>query len=225
MSVATSHGLGDRMAALQGPALWTITGLVLYVLGGTASLLGIALFESVFLAPMGLDPQAGTLGLSVQNGVHALVWGLLTAALSVPLGRRLVAGIRFPATGWLVLLIGLAIATGATLLGNEFVRARFGYYDPEYEGLTLFTGPALVALALATWAALAVPRDGVLIPGAAALTAAAGLALTLLPSLPGAADGIPAESIPLVAMFALGAVYGAVAGILVVRRAFVPRGR
>jgi hypothetical protein len=121
-----------------------------------------------------------------------------------------------------MLVAGLVLASAVTLLGNEFVRARFGYFDPEYQGLTVFSGPALVAIALATWAALAVPREGVLVPAAAALTAAAGLAMTLLPSIGGADDGIAAASMPIVVAFVLAACYAALAGVLVVRHSVNP---
>ena len=218
MTVAMSRTLGDRMAALHGPALWTIAGFVLYVFGWIGSMLIWMLAERFLLEPFGLRAQAGTIGLSIRNGLHALVWGLLVAAVAAPLGRRLVEGIRFPRTGWMMLGVGLLIATVVIALGNEFVRARYGYYDSEYQGLSFFAGPALVAVALATWAALAVPRDGVPAPGAAMLTAAAGLAMALLPSLPGTADGIDAESVPLAGTFVVGIGYAMVAAVLVVRR-------
>ena len=218
MSVATSRRLGDRIAELYGPALWTIAGFVLYILGGLGSMLALALVEGPLLEPFGLRAEAGTLGLSVRNGLHAIAWGLLAVAVAAPLGRRLIAGIRFSPAGWAVLAVGLVLAAVVTTLGNEFVRARYGWYDPEYQGLSFFAGPALVAVALGTWAALAVPRDGVLLPGAAMLTATAGLAMSLLPSVPGAADGIASESVPLVAAFLLAVTYAAIAAVVVVRR-------
>lgn len=218
MNVATTPRLGEQLAALHAPALWTLAGFVLYVLGAFGGMLVIVVIEDPLLALFGLRAEAGTLGLSVQNGLHMIAWGLLTAAVALPLGRRLVEGIRFQALGWAMLAVGLVIAAVAMTLGNEFVRARYGWYDSEYQGLSLFAGPAIVAIALATWAALAVPRSGVLMPGAAMLTAAAGLAMSLLPSIPGAADGIVADSMPLAAAF-LGAVgYAAVAAILVLFR-------
>jgi hypothetical protein len=206
------------MAALHGPALWTIAGFVLYVIGGAVSLFAMALVEGMLLAPFGLRAQAGELGLSVRNGLHALAWGVLVVALAAPLGRRLVGGIQFRRTGWAMLGVGLVVATFVIALGNEFVRARYGYYDPEYQGLSFFAGPALVAVALASWAALAVPRDGILAPGAAMLTAAAGLAMALLPSLPGTADGIDPTSVPLAGAFVVGIGYAVVAAVVVVRR-------
>ena len=218
MSFATGRDVGDRIAALQAPALWTIAGFVLYLVAGIASLFALALVEGPLLAPFGLRSAAGELGLSVRNGLHAIAWGGLVAAVAVPLGRRLVAGIRFSAAGWAMLAVGLLLATVVITLGEEFVRARYGVFDGEYQGLSYFAGPALVAVALATWAALAVPRDGVLVPGAAMLTAAVGLAMALLPSIPGAADGIEADSVPLAVGFILSLVYAGAASIAVVRR-------
>ncbi len=206
------------MAALHRPALWTLAGFVLYVLGAFGGLLLIVVIEGPLLAVFGLRAEAGTLGLSVQNGLHAITWGLLTAAIAWPLGRRLVPGIRFQAVGGAMLLVGLVIAAVTMTLGNEFVRARYGHYDPEYEGLAVFAGPAIVAIALATWAALAVPRSGVLVPAAAMLTAAAGFAMSLLPSLPGVSDGIDPASIPLIAAFLVAGGYAAMAAILVLLR-------
>lgn len=218
MSVATSRGLGGRIAASYGPAIWTIAGFVLYVLAGMGSLLALSLVDGALLAPFGLRAEAGTLGLSVRNGLHAIAWGLLVATAAAPLGRRLVEGVRFTTTGWVMLVVGLVLATIVIALGDEFVRARYGYYDPEYQGLSFFAGPALVAVALATWASLAVPRYGVVVPGATMLTAVGGLAMSLLPSVPGAADGIAAESIPLVAAFVVAVAYAGTASILVARR-------
>jgi hypothetical protein len=204
------------MAALHGPALWTIAGFVLYVVGWVGSYLVLFALEGV-VAPI-RDAEAGTLAWSLRNGMHGLVWGALVVAAAAPLGRRFIPGLRFQALGWAILAVGLVLAAVVIALGNEFVRARYGVYDPEYQGLSFFAGPALIAVALATWAALAVPRDGVLAPGAAMLTAAAGLAMALLPSLPGTADGIEPTSVPLAGAFVIGIGYAAVAAVLVVRR-------
>ncbi|HXG26039.1 MAG TPA: hypothetical protein VNL94_04195 [Candidatus Binatia bacterium] len=218
MSVVPRRSAGERIAALHGPALWTMAGLVLYIVGGLVSLLALSLVDGILLAPFGLAAQAGELGLSVRNGLHAIAWGLLTIAVAAPLGRRLIPGIRFRSVGWSMLAVGLVLAAVVVVLGAEFVRARYGVYDPEYQGLSFFAGPALVAVALATWAALAVPRDGIVVPGAAMLTAGAGLAMSLLPSLPGAADGVQVESLPIVLAFLAGVGYTVVAAVTVIRR-------
>jgi hypothetical protein len=218
VNAATTRRFGDQIAALHGPALWTVAGFVLYVLGWIGSLLSLYLLERVLLEPIGIRPESGTLGLSVRNGLHAIVWGALVAAVAAPLGRRLVPGMRFRASGWAMLAAGLVVAAVIIALGNEFVRARYGLYDGEYQGLSFFAGPAVVAVALATWAALAVPRAGVVVPGSAMLTAAAGLAMSLLPSLPGATDGIEAASLPLVGGFLVAVGYAGLAAVMVVWR-------
>jgi hypothetical protein len=218
VNAATTRRLGDQIAALQGPALWTIAGFVLYVLGWVGAMLLLYFVERTFLEPLGIRPEAGMLSLSVRNGVHALAWGVLVAAVAAPLGRRLVEGIRFSATGWAMLAAGLVVAGVITMLGNEFVRERIGYYDPDAQGLSFFAGPAVVAVALATWAALAMPRSGVVVPGAAMLTAAAGLAMSLLPSLSGVTDGIDATSLPLAVSFLVAVAYAGVAAVLVLLR-------
>ena len=77
------------MAWSSGVALWAVAGVVLYVLTGMGSLLAIATVEA--LVPGLRDQvQAGTIGLSIQNGVHPLVWGAIAAAIAMPVGRRLV---------------------------------------------------------------------------------------------------------------------------------------
>jgi hypothetical protein len=218
MSVAATPARGDRIAGLHGAALWTITGLVLYVLVGMGSLFLTGRVFDPILGAVGLVVQAGEPGLSIRNGLHAVVWGLLTAVVAMPFGRRLVDGVRFSAAGWIVLVIGLVIATVAITLGAEFVRSTHGVYDPEYEGLTLFTGPALVAVALAAWAALAVPRAGVLAPAGTLLAAGAGLVLSLLPSIPGATDGVAAAQLLLLAAFVAGVAYTAAVSVMVLAR-------
>lgn len=188
--------------------LWIATGLGLYVLGAYLAFPPLLLVDSLILAPLGVVAEAGNVGLSVRNALHPVVWGLIVAGVSVPVGRRLVPGIQFSPRGWAILVAGLALSAITTFLEAEFVRARFGYYDPEYVGTSLFAWPALVAIALAGWAALAVPggRRGLLV--LLALAAAAGLALALLPSIPRAADGIDPTNVPLAGAFIADIGYG-----------------
>jgi hypothetical protein len=209
--------LADRTGGSRGVLLWTIAGFALYLLLGLASIFATVVFEPA-LAAMGLRVEAGELGLSVRNALHPLVWGLLVAAVSVPIGRRLVPEIR-PRSGWLVLLVGLVLASATTLLMEEFVRARMSYFDLEYVGFTLLTWPALVAIALCAWAALAVP-PGTSVPIAIPLVVAvAGLSVALLPSIAGAADGIEMENIPLALLFLVDVVYAVLCIAVVFRHA------
>jgi len=201
-----------------GVALWAIAGVVLYVLGGIGSLLALATIEHL-VPGLGEQVAAGTVGLSIQNGLHPLVWGLVVAGASIPIGRRLIENLRFGAAGGLVLLVGLALASITTFLVDEFVRARFGYFDPEMTGFSLFAGPALVAIGLASWAALAVPSGLGLPLVAEAVAAVASLALALLPSVGGLGDGMDPESLPLAGVLLLDLVFAAAALLLVLRTA------
>ena len=206
------------MAWSSGVALWAVAGVVLYVLTGMGSLLAIATVEA--LVPGLRDQvQAGTIGLSIQNGVHPLVWGAIAAAIAMPVGRRLVPDLRFAAGGWLILALGLALAAVTTTLVNEFVRARYGDFDPDMTGFAVFAGPALVAIALAAWAALAVPSGMGLPLVAATVGAVASLALALLPSLGGLDDGINPESLPLAGVLLADVVVAVAATLLVLRDA------
>ena len=65
---------------------------------------------------------------------------------------------------------------------------RYAYVDVEYVGFSVLAWPALVAIALAGWAALAVPRGSAIAPVALVALAAMGLGIALLPSVLGAAD-------------------------------------
>jgi hypothetical protein len=202
----TGHSVTAREAANR-IGLWTIVGFLLFVAGAIASLLAVALVEQLILDPMGIGPQAGEVSLSLRNSLHAVLWGIGVVAVAAPIGRRLVRDARFGLAGWVVLASGLSLAGLTTFLVDEFVRARYGYFDPEATGWTVFVGPALVATALAAWAALSVPagRRNALIALTAA--AAAGLGLLLLPSLPDVTDGIAARNVPISIAFVLDAGY------------------
>jgi hypothetical protein len=200
----------------QGIALWALAGFVLYVVGGLAMLFVSAWLAEVILESLGTQVQPGTLAWSIRNAFHPIVWGAFVAGASLPIGSRLVPGLRFGMGGWAVLATGLALATVTELLVAEFVRARYGLFDPEYAGVSFFASPALVAIALAGWAARAVPRR-VMPLVTATILAVVGLGIALLPSVGGAADGIDAESIPIAGVFTANALYGVVIAALVIR--------
>jgi hypothetical protein len=199
--------VAGRNGGLSGPLLWAIAGFALYLLGGAGSILVTAIVADPVLEAAGFRVEAGELGLSVRNALQPLVWGGLVAAVSVPVGRRLIDSIRFSLGGWVILGSGLLLASVTWFLGQEFVRARFGYFDPGGVGVSFFAWPALVAVALCGWAVLAVRR------GAAAplvillVLAAIGLAIALLPSVAGASDGVDAASVPLALTFLVDVAY------------------
>ena len=91
-------------------------------------------------------------------------------------------------------------------------------FDPDYVGLSFFASPAVLAVALATWATLALPRGRGIVVAVAAAAAAAGLGLSLLPSLPDAADGIDADHVPLAIAFLADLGFAATAAAVVAGR-------
>lgn len=201
----------------SGVGRWALAGLVLYPVGWFASFLALATVERLVLEPLGLRPEAGMVSLSIRNGLHQIVWGVAVAVVAVPIGRRLVRDIRFDLAGVAVLAVGLVLAALTELLVIEFARLRYGYVDTDSVGLAILAPPAIVAVALAVWAAMAVPR-----PNRAALlllaaVAALGLGLTMLPSIGGLSDGIDPESIGLAASL-LGSAGFVVVGLVLARR-------
>jgi hypothetical protein len=210
-------GQTSARAVISGPIVWALVGLVLYVLAGMASLIVAVFAAEALLTALGFRVEPGTFAWSVRNATHPLVWGPAVAGLSLPIGRRLVPGLAVRPTGWALLVAGLVLAAGTELLVEEFVRERFGYYEADSIGWTVFTSPALVAVALSAWATRCVPAGhGVSL---AVLTATAGMALfaSLAPSLAGLADGIDPSSVPLVVVLGGGVAYASLAVVSALR--------
>ena len=186
-----------RPIGATGVGRWAVAGTVLYVVCFVASLLGIATIERLILDPLGVRAEAGELSLSIRNGVHQVVWGLAVAASAVPIGRRLVIGLRFDSIGFAVLVAGLLLAASIELFLNEVDRARNGMFDPDHVGVLLAAPPAIVAAALAGWAARAVPQPHRMPLVALTAAAAVGFVVAVIPSLGGVTDGIEPGSLGL----------------------------
>ena len=205
-----------RTVGGAGVGRWALAGLVLYLVMWFASLLAVATLESLILDPLGRS-EAGTVGLSIRNGLHQIAWGAAVAVAAVPIGRRLIGDLRFDITGAAVLGVGLVLAAMTELLLIEFDRVRYGYFDPEHVGMAIVAPPAIVAVALAVWAALAVPRPHRAPLLVLAAVAGIGFVIAMLPSVGGLADGIDPESLGLVASM-LGSGGFIVLGLALARR-------
>lgn len=201
-------------AGRTGLAWWTLAGLGLFPVGWVASALAIATIERFVLEPVGLRAEAGELSLSIRNGIHQIAWGALVAAAAVPFGRGLVAGIRFRPSAAALLAVGLVIAATTQLLVFEFDRLRSGYVDADHVGMIIFAPPAIVAVALATWAAMAIPSPDRAVLIALAAIGAIGFALATIPSLPGLSDGIDPASVPLAVSLLVGAAFVVIAPVV-----------
>lgn len=191
----------------SGVFWWVASGLGLFAVGWFVTLLAMALLDRYVLEPLGLRPEAGEVSLSMRNGLHQLVWGAAVAAVSIPIGRRLVPEIRFGKAGAGVLVVGLVLAALTELLIVEFDRVRSGMFGFRHVGLAIAAPPAIVGVALAAWAALALPRSNRAALVALAAAAAVGFAIVMLPSLGGLSDGIDPESIPLAASLVASAAF------------------
>lgn len=203
-----------RSFAVPPVIVWALIGFGLYLLIGAGSLFLTAVVVDPVMGALGIPAEAGLVGLSVRNALHPVAWGLLVALTSVPIGRRLVREVRFGRASWMVLAVGLGLAAVTWFLIEEFVRARYGYFDAEYVGFSFFAWPALVAIALSGWAALAVRPQRRTPLTAILVLAVVTLAVALLPSVAGAADGIDPGNLPLALLLAVDAVFAV--GVVVV---------
>jgi len=199
-------------------AAWAAVGLVVYVVAAYGSVLLVAAAEQAVLDPLGLGGEPGTSSWGVILAVHPIAWGVVTALAAGWIGGRLLPGAVHPGLGSAAHLgAGLAPAAVTVYLLHEFVRARYGWFDPEYTGFAIFAAPALVAIGLAGWAAAAIDREhrGALV--ALQVAALIGLAIALLPSLPGVQDGISPSSVPLAAVVVIDVAFavGSTSAVLV----------
>ena len=207
-AIPAEPGPQDRVGA------WAAVGVLLCLAAWPVAFALVATIEAVLLRPLGWYAVAGMRSLSVRNASFPIVWGILVAAPAMLLAPRWVPRARFRRRGWILLGVGLLLAGFSEYLTDEFVRDWAGNYDPEYAGLSVVIPWALGAVALATWAALAVPRrTRVSLLALAALTGA-GLALALASNLAGAADGIRAENVPIATVFVLDALFALGAGLV-----------
>lgn len=205
MNVVLDRWSGPRPGRV---ALWTGSLAAIYLASGVVALLLVATVEAVVLDPLGLRPEPGTPAWGSRLALATLLWGGLAAVAGGWLGRRLVRVLvptRERAVG--VLVVGVILAATTMYALHEFVRARYALFDPEYAGLALLAVPALVAVALAAWAAAALParRRWPLTSGV--LLAGAGFAAATLPSLPGIADGVSPSGLVFGACLAADAVF------------------
>jgi hypothetical protein len=204
----------DKSASRSGVFWWVLGGLGLFVVGWVVSLMAIAMVEQLVFDPLGIRAEAGEVSLSIRNGLHQLVWGVAVAAVSIPVGRGLVPEVRFSLRGAGVLVVGLTLAALCEFLIVEFDRVRSGEFGVRHVGMAIAAPPAIVGVALAAWAALALPLRNRAALVTLAAAAGAGFVLAMLPSLGGLSDGINPESIPLAACLVASAGFAVLAPLI-----------
>ena len=194
---------------------WAAIGIVLYVVIGILSLFLAAATENLVFGPFGIEVAAGTVGLSLRNGLHHILWTLLVAAAAIPVGRRLVPDARFGGLpGLAVLAVGAGLAGLTEFLINEWARERFEYFDPEYVGLAGFAPAGTVAVAFGAWAALCVPRGSRSDLLGLLFLAVAGFGIAVAPSFAGLGNGIEMSSIPLALALVVDGAFALIAALI-----------
>ncbi len=186
---------------------WSLFGILAWVVAGPLALLATS-WVNQLVTPVGLYAEAGTAGWGVYLAVSVVAWGLATAAVVVVAAPRFRVPIAPVAPAALAALtVGLVLAALTAYALHESVRARMGWFDPDYAGWTLLAIPALVGFAIATWAAAAVPRRRrsplAVLVGITALA----FGLCSATNLPGLADGVSDPSVLLAAALLLDGVW------------------
>jgi hypothetical protein len=179
---------------------WSLFGILAWVVTGPLVLMATS-WVNQLAAPLGPYAEAGTAGWGVYLAVSVVAWGLATTVVAAVAAPRFGIRVSLATRGALAALVGgLALAALTTYALHEQVRLRMGWFDPDYAGWTLLAIPALVGLAIATWASTAIPRRDrtplAVLGGAGALT----FGLSAATNLPGLADGLRDESVPLAAV-------------------------
>lgn len=148
-------------------------------------------------------------------GVCAFAWVLGSGLLALAAARLAFGGwceVRLGA--WLVLLVGAFVSAGQIAVLADWTIARFGYSDPDFVGPTFLLFAVVAGVAVAAFGVQVAPRGAAWPPLLAALGGAALGAAIMLSNVPGLADGLGSDSVPLAGMMAAAAVYIGAVGIL-----------
>jgi hypothetical protein len=147
-------------------------------------------------------------------------WGALSA-LGVLVAARLVFGswLRPPPLSLAIAAAGIGLSAAINVVLQQWAIARYGYWDPDFVGLTAGLFALLIGLSTAAFGAFLVPPRHI---GWPLLAVGLGFAMTVTvvaSNLPGLADGIRPDGWPLAAVIGLCGLYALVTTGLVLRRA------
>lgn len=208
MTLQPSAAPGSRPRA----GAWWLFAALAWVCAGPLVLFATS-WVSQLVAPLGLVAEAGTVGWGIFLAIAVVGWGLATAVIAAVAAPRFGVNLR-PVSRSPVAVLASALALAALTMFtlHEQLRARMGYFDPDYAGLTGFVPMAMVAVACAAWARYSVPGRRDRRPADACLMLAASVvAVGILSNVPGLADGIHPASVPLAVALAVDAVFVTVA--------------
>ncbi len=193
----------DPTLATPGRAAWWATLCIL------------AFGASLYMAL----PLVAVLPGDLQQAVLPLAWGALAIAALLLFARSSFGA--WPSVGQdavTIAVVGLLLAGATNAVLHGWVDERYGLFSARLVGPTAGLFAAVVASAVAGFAALVAPRGARAIPVLVTVVAAlAGLGVLLL-NVPGALDGIEPGSLPLAALVGASVTYTLAATILVLRR-------
>jgi hypothetical protein len=183
---------------------WAASSLVVYLIAPFVAL--------VVLAPQGQHlPSTGLAILPV-----AWTW---LAAFGAVVAARLCFG-AWPRVGFAavaVLVIGGALAGWVDASLHAWAGQRFGYFEPDLIGPSSFFFAVVVGTAVGAFGVLIAPMRAVVPPALAVLAGVALTVMILVGNVPGLADGLDPESVPLAAAIALASLYVIAVGVLVLQ--------
>ncbi len=193
----------DPSLATPGRAAWWATLSIL------------AFGASLYLAL----PLVAVLPGDLQQAVLPIAWGLLAIG-GLLLFARSSFGTwpRIGSDALTLAVAGLLLAGALDAVLHAWADERFGLFSARLIGPTAGLFAAVVASAVAGFAALVAPRGARLTPALVTLIAAAAALGMLALNVPGALDGIHTESLPLAALVGMAVVYTLAVAGLVLRR-------
>jgi hypothetical protein len=156
----------------------------------------------------------------VQMAAWSPIGGVL-AVLGVLVAAQLALGAWFrpPPLGIGIAAVGIGLSAVVNVVLQQWELARFGVTEPELVGPTAGLFAVLIGLAVAGFSAFVAPRRLIGWPLAAVALGFVGVAIIVVSNLPGLANGISPESLPLATWVGLSGVYALVVAGLVVGQA------
>lgn len=182
------------------PVAWSTMSLVLFL----ASSLAIFVVTWVVRGYADLPHLVEMAGWSVLWGICSVLGVLIAGRLAF--GRRL----PVPASGLGFAAAGIALSAVVNVVLQQWVIARFGYFDSEFVGWTAALFAVMVGLATATLGVFVAPRGAVRWPLTFVLLGAGMVVFIVLANVPGLRDGIEPESWPLAFWLGASGLYAAV---------------
>jgi hypothetical protein len=198
----TTKGIGGF--GMRAAWAWAVASLVMYLIAPFVAL--------VVLAPQGQQlPPSGLAILPV-----AWTW---FAAFGAVVAARLCLG-AWPRVGFAavaVLVVGGALAGWVDASLHAWSGQRFGYFEPDLIGPSSVFFAVVVGTAVGAFGVLIAPKRAALPPTLAVLAGVVLTVIILVGNVPGLADGLDPESVPLAAAIALASLYVIAIGVLVLQ--------